>query len=116
MVHVWKAGTYKYELAKVTALGYNALLSSCWYLNHITYGIDWPKIYLCDPQDFHGNQRFTNNSIQIFLPLHGGVVTGIIEARQLTHKGEHNGSVVECLTRDRGAAGLSLTGVTVLCP
>ena len=28
--------------------------------------------------------------------------------------GEHSGSVVECLTRDRGAAGLSLTIVTVL--
>ena len=27
-----------------------------------------------------------------------------------------SGSVVECLTRDRGAAGLSLTDVTVLCP
>ena len=25
-------------------------------------------------------------------------------------------SVVECLTRDRGAAGLSLIGVTALCP
>ena len=29
---------------------------------------------------------------------------------------ERNGSVVECLTRDRGAAGSSLTGVTALCP
>ena len=29
---------------------------------------------------------------------------------------EHRGSVVKCLTRDRGAAGLSLTGVLVLCP
>ena len=28
---------------------------------------------------------------------------------------EHSGSVVECLTRDRGVAGLSLTCVTVLC-
>ena len=27
-----------------------------------------------------------------------------------------SGSVVECLTRDRGVAGLSLTGVTTLCP
>ena len=27
---------------------------------------------------------------------------------------ERNGSVVECLTRDRGAAGSSLTGVTAL--
>ena len=29
---------------------------------------------------------------------------------------EHSGSVVECLTRDRGAVGMSLTSVTVLCP
>ena len=27
-----------------------------------------------------------------------------------------SGSVVECLTRDRRAAGSSLTGVTALCP
>ena len=27
-----------------------------------------------------------------------------------------SGSVVECLTRDRGAAGSGLTGATVLCP
>ena len=30
--------------------------------------------------------------------------------------GEHSGSVVESLTRDPGAAGLSPIGVTVLCP
>ena len=29
---------------------------------------------------------------------------------------ERSGSVVECLTRDRGAAGSSLTGVAVMCP
>ena len=29
---------------------------------------------------------------------------------------EHSGSVVECLTQDRRAAGSSLTGVTALCP
>ena len=29
---------------------------------------------------------------------------------------ERSGSVAECLTRDRGAAGSSLTGVTALCP
>ena len=29
---------------------------------------------------------------------------------------ECSGSVVECLTQDRGAAGSSLTGVTALCP
>ena len=31
-------------------------------------------------------------------------------------KRKHRGSVVECLTLDRGATGSSLTGVTVLCP
>ena len=29
---------------------------------------------------------------------------------------ERNGSVVECLTRDRGSTGLSLTGATALSP
>ena len=29
---------------------------------------------------------------------------------------DHSGSVVECLTRDRGAACSSLSGVTVSCP
>ena len=27
-----------------------------------------------------------------------------------------SGSVVECLSRDQGAASLSLTGITALCP
>ena len=31
-------------------------------------------------------------------------------------KGEGSGSVIECLTRDREAAGSSLTGVTAMCP
>ena len=31
-------------------------------------------------------------------------------------KRERSGSVVESLTRDREAAGSSLTGITVLCP
>ena len=31
-------------------------------------------------------------------------------------KRERSGFVVECLTRDRRAAGSSVTGVTALCP
>ena len=34
--------------------------------------------------------------------------------RQIICNRERSGSVVECLTRDRGAAGLNLTGVTAL--
>ena len=33
-----------------------------------------------------------------------------------TQTRERSGSVVECLTRDRRAAGSSLIGVTALCP
>ena len=33
---------------------------------------------------------------------------------KMTEKRERSGSVVECLTRDRRAAGSSLTGVTAL--
>ena len=37
-------------------------------------------------------------------------------AQSQSSYGERSGSVVECLTRERGAAGSSLTVVTVLCP
>ncbi|CAL8089385.1 unnamed protein product [Orchesella dallaii] len=42
------------ELDRVTALGHRAILSSCWYLDYISTGRDWPKYYLCDPQNFNG--------------------------------------------------------------
>ena len=31
------------------------LLSAPWYLNYISYGIDWPHYYQIDPQDFSGS-------------------------------------------------------------
>ena len=46
----------------------------------------------------------------------------LIKQKQSSEKDIHtcdrecSGSVVECLTRDRGAAGGSLTGVTAFCP
>lgn len=60
VVHIWKDGgsplLFHTELWKVTSAGYNTILSSCWYLNYISYGIDWHKYYDCDPQGFHGTE------------------------------------------------------------
>jgi len=53
VVNIWRGG-WQNEMAKITKLGYRAILSSCWYLNYISYGEDWGKYYKCDPQDFTG--------------------------------------------------------------
>ena len=54
------------------------------------------------------NRRSSNMLIFMYK-----VVEGLVPALPPR---ERSGSVVECLTRDRGVAGLSRTGVTALCP
>jgi hexosaminidase len=41
----------------VTKAGHKALLSAGWYLNYISYGIDWEKFYRQDPEDFGGTDQ-----------------------------------------------------------
>jgi len=56
IVHVWKNDPYPHgeELANITRQGYQAILSTCWYLNYISYGEDWMEYYRCDPHNFNG--------------------------------------------------------------
>lgn len=55
IVHIW-TGSQQDELYQVTGSGYKALLSSCWYLDHLNTGGDWLKYYECDPLNFPGTK------------------------------------------------------------
>uniref|UniRef100_A0A674CDP9 Beta-hexosaminidase subunit beta n=1 Tax=Salmo trutta TaxID=8032 RepID=A0A674CDP9_SALTR len=56
LIHMWKGNQQQYqaEMMRVTASGYQTLLSTPWYLNRISYGQDWQATYKVDPQNFNG--------------------------------------------------------------
>lgn len=56
VVHVW-TGDRRRLLNQITSQKLPALLSSCWYLDHLTTGGDWRKFYDCDPEDFWGTDE-----------------------------------------------------------
>lgn len=80
VVHVWKDWIdYMEEMSIVTASGYSALLSSCWYLDHLSTGGDWRKFYQCDPTFFPG-------SAEAYRRVLGGEVcmwTEVVDARNI---------------------------------
>lgn len=55
-IHVW-TGDWPREMTRVTQAGHPAILSACWYLDHVMGGGDWKKYYLCDPLGFDGSSR-----------------------------------------------------------
>jgi len=56
IVEVWKE-PWQEELYNITSLGHRAILSTCWYLNRISYGIDWHQYYECEPEDMGGTDE-----------------------------------------------------------
>ncbi|XP_075212922.1 beta-hexosaminidase subunit alpha-like [Lycorma delicatula] len=56
IVHIW-TGDYETEVYEVTKAGYKALLSTCWYLDHLLSGGDWLKYYGCEPLNFNGTNQ-----------------------------------------------------------
>ncbi|KAK3097517.1 hypothetical protein FSP39_010397, partial [Pinctada imbricata] len=57
VINIWM-GTPRH-VGDVTQAGYRALYSSCWYLDHVDYGVHWPKYYKCDPTGpgFRGDEN-----------------------------------------------------------
>ncbi|XP_076470155.1 uncharacterized protein LOC143300402 isoform X2 [Babylonia areolata] len=49
LIQVWMGDMA--DVSKAIGKGYNVLYSSCWYLDHVEYGVKWPKYYSCDPAD-----------------------------------------------------------------
>ena len=56
IVQIWKGNAW--DIDRVTAQNLRALYSSCWYLDHIEYGQDWDKYYLCpDMREWSNKMR-----------------------------------------------------------
>ncbi|ESO82376.1 hypothetical protein LOTGIDRAFT_223285 [Lottia gigantea] len=58
IVTIWKGGysDWRRYMESVSSKGYYTILSSCWYLNYLTYPPAWRQFYSCDPLDFTGSQ------------------------------------------------------------
>lgn len=56
VVQVW-LGDWRFLLSTFTRGGHRALLSECWYLDHVQRGGDWEKYYRCEPLDFSGTKK-----------------------------------------------------------
>ncbi|KAI1285567.1 Beta-hexosaminidase subunit alpha [Halotydeus destructor] len=64
VVQVWKDTelvstfkTWQEYIVPIAQQNYEIVLSSCWYLNYISYGEDWKKYYNCNPRDFNGTEE-----------------------------------------------------------
>ena len=52
VVDVWKGGGWEAEMGRVTSAGFHSVLSAPFYLNYISYGLDWTTYYSVEPTNF----------------------------------------------------------------
>ena len=57
IVHVWKPRRWDNELAKVVKSGFRAIISSPWYLDIITFSMDWKRYYAVEPLDIPASEE-----------------------------------------------------------
>nr|XP_022328431.1 beta-hexosaminidase subunit alpha-like [Crassostrea virginica] len=66
IVEVWRGNStipWQHYMSEISQQGYQTILSSCWYLNYISYGQDWRKYYECEPYNFTGSTEQYKNVI-----------------------------------------------------
>ncbi|CAG9859144.1 unnamed protein product [Phyllotreta striolata] len=56
IVHVWK-DDWRDTMLHATSSGHHAILSSCWYLDHLESGGDWFSFYECEPNTFSNDPK-----------------------------------------------------------
>ena len=85
---------------------------------NMTLGMHWRKTRNCTNccSSLRNIVGFNSYIGKAFKDIFLRKLVNITDHEMLQANREHSGSVVECLTRDRGATGSSLIGVTVLCP
>ena len=52
VVDVWKGNGWQDEMGRVTSAGFHSVLSAPFYLNYISYGLDWVNYYSVEPTNF----------------------------------------------------------------
>jgi len=64
IVQIWKDtelvsrfDSWQEYIVPIVKQKYQIILSSCWYLNYISYGEDWKKYYNCNPRSFNGTDE-----------------------------------------------------------
>lgn len=77
LVEVWKDtvnsenfSSWQDYALNVSAKGYNMILSAPWYLNIISYGQDWKKYYMVEPDSFTSNVTLMMSNLLYFSHLH----------------------------------------------